>query len=195
MKSLLSLLSIWFFVVPHLFSPHNNKYFISVSAASPLDDGPILVDEEHPLLNDPEVLAAMEIFMGMAPEERASTIKGLMEAVGDDPQKRAEMELIVSTLPALDEETLKNSPAGVHSSLKQMIQDDEFAKAKNDARQQLDGVSWEFFVENQAAILDATIQSGQLSAEDAARFKTDDEAWMEQLRVIWEDVAKGEQEL
>ena len=173
---------------------HNN-YFISVSAASPLDDGPILVDEEHPLLNDPEVLAAMEIFMGMAPDERASTIKGLMEAVGDDPQKRAEMELIISKLPALDEETLKNSPAGVHSSLKQMIQDDEFARAQRDARQQLDGVSWEFFVENRAAILDATIQSGQLSAEDAARFKTDDEAWMEQLRVIWEDVAKSKQEL
>jgi len=195
MRSLLSLFSIWLFVVPYFLSPHNNQ-FISVSAASPLDDGPILVDEEHPLLNgDPEVLAAMEIFMGMAPEERASTIKGLMEAVGDDPQKRAEMELIISKLPALDEETLKNSPAGVHSSLKQMIQDDEFAKAQRDARQQLGGVSWEFFVENQAAILDATIQSGQLSAEDAARFKTDDEAWMEQLRVIWEDVAKGEQEL
>ena len=166
-----------------------------MSAASPLDDGPILVDEEHPLLKDPEVLAAMEIFMGMAPDERASTIKGLMEAVGDDPQKRAEMELIISKLPALDEETLKNSPAGVHSSLKQMIQDDEFARAQRDARQQLDGVSWEFFVENRAAILDATIQSGQLSAEDAARFKTDDEAWMEQLRVIWEDVAKSKQEL
>ena len=61
MRSLLSLSSIWLFVVPYLLSPHNNQ-FISVSAASPLDDGPILVDEEHPLLNDPEVLAAMEIF-------------------------------------------------------------------------------------------------------------------------------------
>ena len=192
MKSRTSVLLLWHFAVSCL----SNNFFLQYAAASPLEkDGPILVDEEHPLLNDPEVLAAMEIFMGMAPEERASTIKGLMDAVGDDPQKRAEMEFIISKLPALDEETLKNSPAGVHSSLKQMIQDDEFAKAQRDARQQLDGVSWEFFVENRAAILDATIQSGRLSAEDAARFKTDDEAWMEQLRVIWEDVAKGEQEL
>mmetsp|Transcript_4295 Transcript_4295/g.12119 ORF Transcript_4295/g.12119 Transcript_4295/m.12119 type:complete len:187 (-) Transcript_4295:220-780(-) len=185
MHPLLSLLSV--LLVVACLSAQN------FATAASLDDGPILVDEEHPLLNDPEVVAAMEIFMGMAPEERASTIKGLMEAVGDDPQKRAEMELIISKLPALDEEMLKNSPAGAHSSLKQMIQDDEFAKAQKDARQQLDGVSWEFFLENQAAILDATIQSGQLSPEDAARFKTDDEAWLKQLRVIWEDVAKKQE--
>ena len=171
----------------------SSQHCLVAAADDKTKEGPILVDEEHPLLNDPEVLAAMEIFMGMAPEERASTIKGLMAAVGDDPQKRAEMELIISKLPALDEETLKNSPAGAHSSLKQMVQDDEFAKARRDARQQLDGTSWEFFVENQAAILDATIQSGQLSPEDAARFKTDEEAWLKQLRVIWEDVAKKQE--
>ena len=133
------------------------------------DNGPILVDEEHPLLNDPEVLAAMEIFMGMAPEERASTIKGLMEAVGDDPQKRAEMELIISKLPALDEETLKNSPAGVHSSIRQMVQDDEFAKAQRDARQQLDGVSWEFF---QGEFCDHSGRYNPIRQADAGRCRS-----------------------
>ncbi|KAL7533208.1 hypothetical protein ACHAXR_005105 [Thalassiosira sp. AJA248-18] len=155
---------------------------------------PIIIEDDHPILTDPASLQAMEIFMGMSPEEREETIKGLMEAVGDDPTKRAEMELIVSKLPALDAELIKNSKDGkTASSLKQMAQDDEFAKARHDARSQLDGTSWDFFVANQDAILEATIASGQLRPEDIATFKSDKKAWLKQLRVIWEDVAKKEE--
>jgi hypothetical protein len=159
---------------------------LSLFAVRAMD--PIVIEDDHPLLNDPDALQAMEIFMAMAPEEREETIRGLMEAIGDDPEKRAEMESLVSKLPALHEEQLRNSPDGVASSLNQMVKDDELAKARADARRQLDGTSWEFFVENRAAILDATIAGGQLSPEDVVRFRTDDEAWLKQLRVIWEDV-------
>mmetsp|Transcript_31978 Transcript_31978/g.54572 ORF Transcript_31978/g.54572 Transcript_31978/m.54572 type:complete len:181 (+) Transcript_31978:74-616(+) len=152
---------------------------------------PIIIDEDHPLLNDPEALQAMELFMGMSPEEREDTIRGLMEAVGDDPKARAEMELIISKLPALTEEQVAGGK--LKSSLKQMIQDDEFARARQDAKRQIGGTKWEFFLENEEAILEATIASGQLSAEDAALFKTDKKAWLKQLRVIWEDVAKREE--
>ena len=75
-----------------------------------------------------------------------------------------------------------------------MVQDDEVSNAKQDARKMLDGITWEFFWENQAAILESTIASGQLSAEAAAHFKTDEDAWKTQLRVIWDDLA-GQQEL
>jgi hypothetical protein len=153
-------------------------------------DEPIIIDEDHPILNDPEALQAMEIFMGMSPEERKDAVMGLMEAVGDDPVAKAEMGLIISRLPALDAEQVKNSPGGLQSTLKQMIADDEFAKARRDARQQLGGVSWDFFVENHKAILEATIEGGQLSPEDVERFKNDENEWMKQLRIIYEDVAK-----
>ena len=152
---------------------------------------PIIIEDDHPLLNDPEALQAMEIFMGMSPEEREETIRGLMEAVGDDPKARAEMELIISKLPALDAEQV--SGGKLASSLKQMVQDDEFAKARQNAKKQLDGTSWEFFLENEEAILEATLAGGQLRPEDAALFKTDKDAWLKQLRVIWEDVAKREE--
>ncbi|KAL7434244.1 hypothetical protein ACHAXM_003963 [Skeletonema potamos] len=152
---------------------------------------PIIIEEDHPILNDPEALQAMEIFMGMSPEEREDTIRGLMEAVGDDPKARAEMELIISKLPALDAEQVDGGKQA--SSLKQMVQGDEFAKARQDAKRKLDGTSWEFFLENQEAILEATIAGGQLRPEDAALFKTDKKAWLKQLRVIWEDVAKREE--
>ena len=143
---------------------------------------PIMTDD--PLLNDPDLLASLEIFMGMSPLEREEAIHGLMEAAGDDPQKRAEMEDLIKKLPALDAEQLTNSPAGIQSNLEQMVQDDEVAKAKQDARKMLDGTTWEFFWENQAAILESTIASGQLMVEAAAHFKTDEDAKKEQLRVI-----------
>lgn len=175
------------FVLALVFVAVCNQFTPSYAA------GPIVIEDDHPLLNDPEALQAMEIFMGMSPEEREETIRGLMEAVGDDPKAKADMELIISKLPALDAEQVKNSDAGLQSSLKQMVQDDEFAKARRDARQQLDGTSWEFFVQNADAILEATIAGGQLSPEDAATFKTDRKAWLKQLRVIWEDVAKKQE--
>jgi len=129
--------------------------------------------------------------MGMSPEEREDAIKGLMDVVGDDPIKRAEMELLISKLPALDAEQLRNSPGGIHSSMEQMLRDDELAKARRDAQQMMGGVSWDFFVENQAMILEATIAGGQISSKDAAKFQADEQAWMKQLRVIYEDVVKN----
>ncbi len=152
---------------------------------------PIIIEEDHPLLNDPEALQAMEIFMGMSPEEREDTIRGLLDAVGDDPKARAEMELIISKLPALEAEQVADGKLA--SSLKQMVQDDELAKARQNAKKQMGGVSWEYFLENEEAILEATIAGGQLRPEDAALFKTDKNAWLKQLRIIWEDVAKSDE--
>lgn len=162
------------------------------TSADPIMDQ-IILEEDHPL-NDPDLLQAMEIFMGMSPSEREEAIHGLMDAIGDDPKKHADMEYLIKQLPALDAEHLKTSPAGMHSNLEQMVQDDEVAKAKKDARQILDGTTWEFFWVNQAAILENTIASGQLSPADAARFMTDEDAWKKQLRIIWEDVT-SQQEL
>mmetsp|Transcript_25494 Transcript_25494/g.40026 ORF Transcript_25494/g.40026 Transcript_25494/m.40026 type:complete len:182 (-) Transcript_25494:120-665(-) len=154
---------------------------------------PIIIEEDHPLLNDPEALQAMEIFMGMSPEEREDTIRGLLETVGDDPKARAEMELIISKLPALEAEQVADGDGKLASSLKQMVQDDELAKARQNAKKQMGGVSWKFFLENEEAILEATIAGGQLRPEDAALFKTDKNAWLKQLRIIWEDVAKSDE--
>eukprot|EP00568_Trieres_chinensis_P006646 CAMPEP_0183293944 /NCGR_PEP_ID=MMETSP0160_2-20130417/2454_1 /TAXON_ID=2839 ORGANISM="Odontella Sinensis, Strain Grunow 1884" /NCGR_SAMPLE_ID=MMETSP0160_2 /ASSEMBLY_ACC=CAM_ASM_000250 /LENGTH=183 /DNA_ID=CAMNT_0025455161 /DNA_START=157 /DNA_END=708 /DNA_ORIENTATION=+ len=151
----------------------------------------IQVEEDHPLLSDPELLGAMEIFMAMSPEEREEAIRALMDAVSDDPVKQKEMEFLISKLPALEEEQIKNGRGG--GSLKKMVQEDEFAKAKRNAQMQLGDTPWEALWENQAAILESVLMSGQLSPEDAARFKTDEEAWKAQLRLIWEDIQPGKE--
>ena len=152
---------------------------------------PIMTD--NPLLKDPDLLASLEIFMGMSPEEKDDAITGLLDAVGNDPVQRAEMEdLLKKLLKLSNDEQFKASPGGIHSSIQQMIKDDEIAKAKQDAAKMLDGTSWKDFWSNEAAILDSTIASGQLSAEDAARFKKDKKAWKKQLRIIYDDVTSKE---
>ena len=146
---------------------------------------------DDPLLKDPDLLASLEIFLGMSPEEREDTIKDLMESVKTKEQKK-EMKDLLDKLSAMDAEQLQNSPTGVQSSIKQLIRDDEVAKAKQNARQMLNdknlGDSWKFFLDNEEQILAATIQSGQLTPEQIATFRTDKDAWKKQMRVIWEDL-------
>lgn len=126
----------------------------------------------------------MEIFVGMSPEEREETIRDLMATVGDDEDKRREMETLIKMLPEME------SNDSSSSSLKQMIRDDEIAKAKHQASEMLDGSDWGSFWGNQEEILEAVVASGQLRPEDAALFKTDEEAWKKQLRIIWDDLQK-----
>mmetsp|Transcript_24206 Transcript_24206/g.26730 ORF Transcript_24206/g.26730 Transcript_24206/m.26730 type:complete len:180 (-) Transcript_24206:166-705(-) len=146
----------------------------------------IEIEEDHPLFTDPDLLGAMEIFMGMSTEERGKAIQGLMDTIGDDPQKRKEMELIISKLPAVEQEQIvKRGQAG---NLNDMIQADEFAKAKHEAKKKLGGIEWESFWAMQEEVLESVIASGQVSPEDAARFKTDEEAWKKQLKTIWLDL-------
>ena len=77
-------------------------------------------DATKSLLEDPELLNAMEIFMGMSAQERYETIQGLMEAVGHDPGKRLEMERLIEMLPQMED----------NSDLREMIRQDELLKAK-----------------------------------------------------------------
>eukprot|EP00816_Leptocylindrus_hargravesii_P006730 CAMPEP_0196811720 /NCGR_PEP_ID=MMETSP1362-20130617/20022_1 /TAXON_ID=163516 /ORGANISM="Leptocylindrus danicus, Strain CCMP1856" /LENGTH=124 /DNA_ID=CAMNT_0042187097 /DNA_START=198 /DNA_END=569 /DNA_ORIENTATION=+ len=123
-----------------------------------------------PLENDAELLNAMEIFMSMSGNEREEAIADLMALVENDPEKKAEMETLLKMLPDL----------GDAGDLKEMIREDEIAKAKSEAKRQLDGQSWDDFWSNQEEILHQVLVSGQLSPEDAARFATDEDAWKKQ---------------
>lgn len=164
----------------------NVAFFLSLLVASPrmLLDG-VRAEEQatipHDLMDDPVLLNAMEIFMAMSAQERYETIQGLMEAAGHDPAKRAEMETLIKMLPQMEDT----------GNLYELIQEDEFRKAQHEARKQIDGQDWDSFWAMQAAILDATIASGQLTPEQVATFKTDEQAWKAQLKVIYDDLKKG----
>ena len=138
---------------------------------------------EDTTVTETDILNAMEIFVGMSKKEREETIQGLMATAKGDAKKEAEMEFLLSRVNELE----------ASGSLKQMIRDDEIQKAKREASRQLDGRDWDSFWAMQGEILQATLESGQLSQEDADRFRTDEEAWKKQLRIIWEDLQPKQQ--
>jgi aminopeptidase N len=132
-----------------------------------------------------ELQHAMEMFMRMSAKERESAIKDLMAAVGDDPKAKKEMETLLEMLPNLEDD----------SNLSQLIAEDELAKAKHEAKRQMSGQSFEDLWANQEAILEEVLASGQLAPEDAARFKTDPDAWKATLKLLYDDVLGGKDEL
>eukprot|EP00978_Attheya_sp_CCMP212_P032627 scaffold128339_cov47-Attheya_sp.AAC.3 len=146
---------------------------VPAGAQSEFDVGDMNVD-----LDDPELLAAMEIFAGMSPEELEETMTELMGIIGDDPEALSAMQEIIKEIPNMMAEE-------VHSSLEQMVADDEVAKAMQVGLELLYNNNWETIWEKRDLILDAVIQSGEISVEQAATFKSDKEAWEKELKFIW----------
>ena len=137
------------------------------------------------LAEDQELLNAMEIFAGMSPTEMEETVRQLMDTLGmDDPETLAELNKILELIPQM-----KADDRG-GSNLQQMAQDDELAVATEDALRLLGNSNWDEIWDKQDVILEAVLASGQLSPEDAARFKTDESAWKKELRFIWDELQK-----
>lgn len=133
--------------------------------------------------DDQELLDALEIFQGMSPEEMEETIVELLQHIGDDdPDTKAELEtLLTEVLPQLK----------FQSNLKEMTEDDELAAATQDALRLLSGAtSWDDIWEKQDVILEGVIASGQLTPEDVALFKSDENEWKAQLKFIWDELQK-----
>lgn len=129
---------------------------------------------------DDAVLQALEIFEGMSPEEMEETIVELMQMVGDeDPETKADLQALLDELLPQIKST---------SNLHQMVQDDELAVATQDALKMLKGSSWDEIWAQQEVILEGVLASGHLTAEDAARLRSDEEAWKDELMFIWEQL-------
>jgi hypothetical protein len=154
------------------------------------DDDPETKAELETLLNElvPELKSQSnlkqmaELFEGMSPEEMEETIIELMQQVGDDdPETKAQLETLLNELvPELKSQ----------SNLKQMAEDDEVAAATQDALRLLSGSNWDDLWEKQDVVLEGVLSSGQLTPEDEALFRSDQTAWKEQLRWIWDELQK-----
>ncbi|KAL3936244.1 MAG: hypothetical protein SGBAC_008402 [Bacillariaceae sp.] len=116
----------------------------------------------------------------MSPEEMEETILELIQMVGnDDPETKAELEVLLNELiPQIKSQ----------SNLNQMAQDDELAVATQDALRMLKGSNWDEIWGKQDIILEGVLASGQLSPEDAALYRSDEKAWKEQLKFIWDQL-------
>lgn len=126
-----------------------------------------------------ELANAMEIFMRMNGKERDEFIQGLLESVKDDPKAKKEMEALVKMVQEMEDNG---------SNLQQLIEEDEINAAKKEASRQFQGQTWDELWANQEEILKEVLASGQLSPEDAAHLKTDEEAWKNLLKTMYEDL-------
>uniref|UniRef100_A0A7S1Z6I9 Uncharacterized protein n=1 Tax=Ditylum brightwellii TaxID=49249 RepID=A0A7S1Z6I9_9STRA len=137
-------------------------------------------------LDDPELLAAMEIFLDMSPEEMEDVMKDLTLVLGDDPETLSAMEEVVKELSTMKIFDLESTLEGI-------ITDEHVAAATHNALEAIGKAEWTTIWSNQELILEAVIQSGQISPEDAATFKTDEKAWENELKVIWNELQKEAQ--
>ena len=118
---------------------------------------------------------------GMSPEEMDETMKELLDMMGDDPETVAAIKGVFQDLPNMVEKDIQ-------SSLLKMMLNDGVAAATQDALQVLGASDWGTIWNKQGVILEAVIQSGKMSVEDAALFKSDKAAWEKELRFIWNEL-------
>jgi hypothetical protein len=121
----------------------------------------------------------MQLFAHLSPKEQKEAILELKAMLGeDDPETMAALERVLLELPKLE--------ADVQAD--RILSKEMVLAATEDALDMLlngPSSSWELIWEKGNAIRDAVIQSGKLSPEDAALFKTDPAAWEAELKSIW----------
>jgi hypothetical protein len=139
--------------------------------------------------SDPELEDAMEIFNAMSPDEMQAAMIELLDVLGDDPEMLAAVQELQKEI-----ETMKASGVESYSKLEDMIEDDELAAATQDFLDMLEGgTDWESIWEMQEVILQSVLESGQLSAQDAALYKSDLPAWEKELKFIWKELQDQDQ--
>ena len=134
-------------------------------------------------LNDPRLIEAMEMFGNMSPEEMKETMAELRAMLGDDPETIEAINQVMNEISTMDK-------SQIEGSLKDMVEQDEIRVAMKDALEMLKDGQWDVIWEHRMLIRDAVIDSGKISPDDAAKFKTDDVAWEKELKFIWNELQK-----
>jgi hypothetical protein len=87
-------------------------------------------------------------------------------------------------------EEVRSMNADVESKYETIVLEDELVKATKAALDVLSKSDWSTIYEKRASILESIINSGKVSSEDVAVFKSDPEAWERELEDIWDELQK-----
>ena len=139
-------------------------------------------DDEQPApvvdIGDEDLLEVMEQFALMSGEERKEAFRDVMDMLGkDDPDMIAAVTEIMNEIDKMDEADAS------------LLVDDIINSVEKATDTELDMIAtsaWELIYDKRGDILDSIIESGHLSAEDAALYKSDDDAWTKVLRADWD---------
>lgn len=139
------------------------------------------VDKGDIDLDDPELLEAISMMGDMTADEMEKLMEEVAAMLGDDPDAVAAVNKMMQELPNMQ---IK----GLESAVKDVISEADVEAATNDALKLLGKSKWETIWEKQDLILDAVIESGNINAEDAAKYKSDPVEWEKELRLIWAEL-------
>jgi len=142
-------------------------------------------DNNMDIINaDQELDEAIQMFASMSPEEMMETMEELREMFGNDPETMKEVEEIMKEIAELE-------PAEMEERFKELVDEEMAVKAMDDTMDMLknaDEGDWNNILEKKEQILEVVIQSGVMDAEEVRLFRTDPDAWEEELKIIWEEL-------
>mmetsp|Transcript_4638 Transcript_4638/g.12950 ORF Transcript_4638/g.12950 Transcript_4638/m.12950 type:complete len:197 (-) Transcript_4638:2514-3104(-) len=144
------------------------------------------------MTNDPELAEAMEIFAYMSNAERTEAMQELKELIGadatNDPEAMKLFEQLFNEVGKMKEV----NGDGTSSSLQELVAEDERVARVEDvmhALRQAGPAEFETKVlARKEAILEAIVEAGQMTDEQAQIYRNDGAAWQDMLTAIWKDL-------
>jgi hypothetical protein len=150
-----------------------------------------LADDTFDLMEDPEMEAALDMFANMRPDEMEEIMASVLEMMGDDPETRQAIQDVMAEISSMDKDN--SSTDTMKNTLQSIMEEQAIASAMMDTLEMLanaDESTWDTILEQKDVVLEAVIQSGQISGSDAERFRTDPAAWEAELKFIWSELRK-----
>lgn len=118
-------------------------------------------------------------FATFTKDERVAAYKEVEELLADDPDALIEWERVKEHIETLEVEP---EPAVEVISLTA----DEVSEATGIALDMVSSSNWNHIVERKDQILESLISKKKISAEDAALYTADPDAWVTELKTIWD---------
>lgn len=143
------------------------------------------------IMDDPELREAVEMLSEMSPEEMEETLGELAEMLGSEDPETAE------ALREAMKEVSEMSPGEMRNSLGQIVGaeygDVDISDEVSDTLRMLkeaDDDMIETILARKDHILETVIQSGQISQEDAERYRKHPFEWEKELKGIWGELQR-----
>lgn len=144
------------------------------------------------MMNDQEIREAVEFLAGMGAEEMAETMQEVAAMLGDgdeaDPETAAALREAMAEVSKMSAEDIRASLGKMAAPSEDMLSDSisEALRMLADADQGvLDTV-----LERKDLILEAVVQSGEMTEADAEKFRKNPAEWEDELKGIWGELKR-----
>uniref|UniRef100_A0A7S2S136 Calmodulin n=1 Tax=Eucampia antarctica TaxID=49252 RepID=A0A7S2S136_9STRA len=147
-------------------------------------DDDVNLKEMQDVFDDPEMAEAMQMFTDMSPDEMRKTMEVMLGNLDDDPETQKALETAMDELSKMNAEEIEQA-------FSEILEEEQRANDISDTINllaQLEQSSWDEIMSAKDLILDAVIESGQMSQDDIDTYKNDPSAWEKELQFLWKEL-------